>query len=213
MSSTALLKRYFPSLTDHAVYQFEQMGMLYSEWNARINLISRTDIVHLYERHILHSLAIARFINFRPGTRVMDLGTGGGFPGIPLAVYFPEVTFTLIDSIAKKIRVVEDVARQLELPNVIPLCSRAESVEGSFDYVVSRATAPLGTLYGWSKQRIAAQQRNAIPNGIIALKGGDLTEEIRPYRGRVEVVELADYFSEEFFLTKKLVFLACSAVD
>ena len=137
----------------------------------------------------------------------MDIGTGGGFPGIPLAILFPKVQFTLVDSIGKKIKVVEDVIAQLELKNAVAICERAEKVEGKFDYVVSRATAPLGDLYKWSRIKIDPVQKNAIPNGIICLKGGDLTEEIKPFRGRTEMVSISDFFEEDFFLTKKLVFL------
>ncbi|HMT29703.1 MAG TPA: 16S rRNA (guanine(527)-N(7))-methyltransferase RsmG [Bacteroidia bacterium] len=202
-----IIFKYFPSLADDARIKFNRLGELYSDWNAKVNLISRTDIEFLYERHVLHSLAIAKFINFKDGTRVMDIGTGGGFPGIPLAIMFPKVQFTLVDSIGKKIKVVEDVIAQLELKNAVAICERAEKVEGKFDYVVSRATAPLGDLYKWSRIKIDPVQKNAIPNGIICLKGGDLTEEIKPFRGRTEMVSISDFFDEDFFLTKKLLFL------
>ena len=207
--SLDVITRYFPALSEKALQDFSQLGVLYPEWNAKINLISRTDIEHLYERHILHSLAVARFINFKPGTSVMDIGTGGGFPGIPLAILFPEVSFTLVDSISKKIMVVNDIIQKLGLTNASGICARAESLTGQFDYVVSRATAPLSDLYKWSRTKIKTKQINAVPNGIICLKGGDLTEELRPFKGRVEVDDLSAYFQEDFFLTKKLVFLTC----
>lgn len=183
------------------------LGPLYEEWNARVNLISRNDISHLYERHLLHSLAIAKFISFQPGAHVMDIGTGGGFPGIPLAILFPETNFTLVDSIGKKIRVVEDIIQRLELTNVKAICDRAENITGQFDYVVSRATAPLHDLFKWSRLRIAKKQQHAMPNGIICLKGGDLEEELKPFKGLTEVLPVSNYFKEDFFLTKKIVFL------
>jgi len=206
--SLSVITQYFPGLTEKAQQQFAQLGVLYPEWNAKINLISRSDIEHLFERHILHSLAIAKFINFKPGTGVMDVGTGGGFPGIPLAIMFPDVNFTLVDSISKKIMVVNDVIQKLGLTNATGICSRAEAVEGQFDYVVSRATAPLTELYKWSRVKIKTKQINAIPNGIICLKGGDLSDELKPFKGRVEVDDISGYFNEDFFLTKKVVFLA-----
>lgn len=206
--SFSVITRYFPGISEKAQNQFSQLGVLYPEWNAKINLISRSDIEHLFERHILHSLAIARFVNFKQGTRILDIGTGGGFPGIPLAIMFPEVHFTLVDSITKKIMVVNDIIQKLGLTNATAVCSRAEAVDGQFDYVVSRATAPLTDLYKWSRTKIKSGQINAIPNGIICLKGGDLTDELKPFKGRVEVDEISNYFSEDFFLTKKLVFLA-----
>jgi 16S rRNA (guanine527-N7)-methyltransferase len=202
-----LLHTYFPNLSEASQKQFEQLGVLYPEWNAKINLISRTDIEHLYERHILHSLAIAKFNKFLPGTKILDIGTGGGFPGIPLAIFFPKVHFTMVDSIGKKIKVVQDIIDQLELKNAVAICDRVENIQGEFDFAVSRATAPLNELYRWVFKKIARKQINAIPNGIICLKGGDIKEEIRPFKGRTEVVPLTDYFKEEFFETKKLVFL------
>jgi 16S rRNA (guanine527-N7)-methyltransferase len=204
----ALIHTYFPGLDEVAAKRFLMLGQLYDEWNSKVNLVSRTDIENLYERHILHSLAIAKFLKFKNGTRVLDIGTGGGFPGIPLAILFPEVSFTLVDSIAKKIKVVQDVIHQLQLKNTLAVCDRAENLTGEFDYVVSRATAPLNDLYKWSRPRISKTQRNAIPNGIICLKGGDLTYELQPYKGRTEVVPVSNYFKGDFFLTKQLVFLA-----
>jgi 16S rRNA (guanine527-N7)-methyltransferase len=202
------IRHYFPAISESTLQLFERLGPLYKDWNSKVNLVSRTDIENLYERHVLHSLAIAKFIRFKNDTHVLDIGTGGGFPGIPLSIMFPEVHFTLVDSIGKKIRVVDDVIKQLELTNASAVCERAEKINGSFDYVVSRATAPLSDLYKWSRTQIVKTQRNAIPNGIICLKGGDLSEELNPFKGRTEVVPLSDYFKEDFFETKQLVFLA-----
>ncbi|MEY3343734.1 MAG: hypothetical protein RL090_1418 [Bacteroidota bacterium] len=185
------------------------LGGLYYEWNSKINVVSRKDIDLLFERHVLHSLSIAKFIRFKNGTHVMDLGTGGGFPGIPLAVFFPNTFFTLVDSIAKKTMVVQDIANRLGLANVQVLTSRVESIRQDFDFVVSRATAPLGDLHRWSSKNISKKQMNAIPNGIICLKGGDLRDELEPFKNRVEVVDLTEFFTEEFFQTKKLVYLTC----
>ncbi len=202
-----LITNYFPSLDENQKNSFAQLNQLYRDWNAKVNLVSRADIENLYERHVLHSLAIAKFIKFKKDTRVLDIGTGGGFPGIPLAIMFPDVSFTLVDSIAKKIKVVEAVFQQLELKNAVAVCERAEKLTTEFDFTVSRATAPLNDLYKWSRAKISKVQKNAIPNGIICLKGGDLTAELLPFRGRIEVVPLNNYFKEEFFQTKQLVFL------
>jgi len=204
---SSIVFRYFPNVDDVARDRIIQLKNIYLEWNALVNLISRNDIAYLYERHVLHSLSISKFIKFLPGTKVMDIGTGGGFPGIPLAILFPEVQFTLVDSIGKKIKVVQDVISRLDLKNTTTICDRAENLTGSYDYVVSRATAPLSDIYKWSRTKISPKQINAVPNGIICLKGGDLTEEIKPFKGRTEVVTLSDYFTEDYFITKKLLFL------
>lgn len=209
MEGVSVITKYFKNLDDLQLQRFTQLGALYATWNERVNLVSRKDIEHLYERHILHSLSIARFIKFKPDVKVMDLGTGGGFPGIPLAICFPEVQFTLIDSIAKKMRVVEDLVQVLELKNVSTIVGRAENIKGSFDYVVSRAVAPLSEIYAWTGKSIAKKQQHAMPNGIICLKGGDLRDELMPFKNRVEVHEIHDWFDEEFFETKKLVYLPC----
>ena len=208
MDSVAFCK-YFPLQEGEMRSRFDAMGALYSEWNSKINLISRSDLSHLYERHILHSLSIAKFITFRPGTRILDVGTGGGFPGIPLAVFFPQCSFVLCDSIGKKIMVVKDVISRLGLQNAEAVNNRAENLGGSFDFVVSRATAPLADLHRWAANQVSRKQQNAIPNGIICLKGGDLKDEIAPFKNRTEVVALSTYFDEPFFETKKLVFLTC----
>ncbi|MFM2190984.1 MAG: Ribosomal small subunit methyltransferase [Bacteroidota bacterium] len=209
MEGISIITKYFKSLDDLQLQRFADLGEMYATWNERVNLVSRKDIAHLYERHILHSLSIARFINFKPGANVMDLGTGGGFPGIPLAIFFPEVQFTLVDSIAKKMRVVEDLVQVLGLRNVNPMVGRAENLRGNFDFVVSRAVAPLADLYTWSGKSIAKKQQHAMPNGIICLKGGDLREELLPFKNRVEVHKIHDWFDEEFFETKRLVYLPC----
>jgi 16S rRNA (guanine527-N7)-methyltransferase len=209
MEGVSVITKYFKNLDDLQLQRFTQLGALYATWNERVNLVSRKDIEHLYERHILHSLSIARFIKFKPDVKVMDLGTGGGFPGIPLAICFPEVQFTLIDSIAKKMRVVEDLVQVLDLKNVSTIEGRAENIKGSFDYVVSRAVAPLSEIYAWTGKSIAKKQQHAMPNGIICLKGGDLRDELMPFKNRVEVHEIHDWFDEEFFETKKLVYLPC----
>lgn len=205
--SLQLIEHYFPSLSADQKNHFEKLGPLFTDWNSKVNLVSRTDIENLYERHILHSLAIATFIKFKPGTRILDIGTGGGFPGIPLAIFFPEVNFTLVDSIGKKIKVVQDIITVLGLKNVSAVCDRAENLPGEFDYSVSRATAPLNDLYKWSRTKISRKQINAIPNGIICLKGGDLTTELQPFKGRTEVVPVSSFFKEPWFETKFLVFL------
>lgn len=203
-----ILLRYFPHLAPAASAQFGQLDSLYKEWNGQINVISRKDIDQLYERHILHSLAIFRFMPFQPGSRILDIGTGGGFPGIPLAIMQPEVEFVLVDSIGKKIKVVSEVAKALGLKNVTVIHQPASEVKGQFDFVVSRAVAPLSELITWSRPRISSKQRNALPNGLICLKGGDLTAEIKSVKGLVETYSVYDYFPEEFFKEKQIVYVA-----
>jgi 16S rRNA (guanine527-N7)-methyltransferase len=205
----SIINRYFKNLDVAQQERFIALGALYADWNSRINLVSRQDIDHLYERHILHSLSIGKFIQLKNNSQVLDLGTGGGFPGIPLAILFPHVNFWLVDSIGKKIKVVEAVAHELGLANVKPLCIRAENLSGSFDFIVSRAVAPLPDIYRWAVKLVARKQFHSIPNGIICLKGGDLKEELLPFKNRVEVHEISHWFSEEFFKTKKLVYLPC----
>lgn len=201
------LETYFPSLTEKQKQQFEALPDLYSDWNAKINVISRKDIHNLYPHHVLHSLAIARYIHFTPGTTIMDVGTGGGFPGIPLAIFFPEVQFVLLDSIGKKVRVAKEVSDAVGLKNVETIHARVEEEKRKFHFIVSRAVMPLPELVKISRKNISPEQINALPNGVICLKGGDLSAELYPYRRIAEQVSLSDYFSESFFQTKKLVYL------
>ena len=200
--------KYFPDITQHQVEQFQQLDALYRDWNSKINVISRKDIDNLYEHHVLHSLGIAQVLRFKDGSQVMDLGCGGGFPGIPLAIMFPNVHFHLVDSIGKKIRVCNEVAGALGLGNVTTQWSRAEDVRDSYDFVVSRAVMPLGDLVKLVRKNISRQQRNAMPNGLICLKGGELEHEVIPVGRNVEITDLRDYFTEEFFETKKVVYVA-----
>jgi len=202
-----IITKYFTDLSDQQIDQFGRLGSLYEEWNTRINVISRKDIEQLYERHILHSLAIARFIQFKPGTRVLDVGTGGGFPGIPLAIFFPETTFLLVDSIGKKIKVVNEVANALNLKNVKAEHIRVEDVTQKFDFVVSRAVTAFPRFVSMVRSKVSPQNNNDLPNGIIYLKGGDFEEEISPFGQKVKIYDLQSYFQEEFFETKKLIHL------
>lgn len=201
------IQKYFPSLTPLQVAQFRQLDALYRDWNSRINVISRKDIDNLYEHHVLHSLAIARFIRFMPGSRVMDLGCGGGFPGIPLAIMYPDVHFHLVDSIGKKIRVCDEVIHAIDLTNVTTQWARAEVVREHFDFVVSRAVMPLQDLVRLVRKNISPRQHNAMPNGLICLKGGELEHEIMPVGRKAMVTMLSDYFTEEYFKTKKVVYV------
>lgn len=200
-----IIKKYFPDITEHQAEQFAQLDALYSDWNAKINVISRKDIQNLYEHHVLHSLGIAKVTRFQPGTGVMDLGTGGGFPGIPLAILFPEVQFHLVDSIGKKVRVANEVATAIGLKNVKFSHARAEEIKEQYDFVVTRAVMPMIDLMKVARKNIKKEQKNAIPNGIIALKGGELDGEIASMRNIATVWELSDFFEEEYFETKKVV--------
>lgn len=200
-----LIKKYFPGLTEAQLQQFARLEPLYTDWNSKINVISRKDIGNLYEHHVLHSLGIAQVVNFRPGTRIMDLGTGGGFPGIPLAILFPHVEFHLVDSIGKKLRVAGEVASAIGLQNVTFCHERAEEEKQRFDFVVSRAVMPLADLVKIVRKNILAECHNSLPNGLICLKGGELEHEILPLKHKTTVWELKDYFAEEYFSTKKVV--------
>jgi 16S rRNA (guanine527-N7)-methyltransferase len=206
MTSDTLLK-YFPSITAHQLDQFNRLPELYNFWNNQINVISRKDIDLLFERHVLHSLGIARVISFLPGEKVLDVGTGGGFPGIPLAILFPETQFHLVDSIGKKIKVVQEIAKALKLKNVVATHQRAEQVQGKFDFVVSRAVTQLKDFYPWIKDKFSKPSKNTLPNGILYLKGGDLTQEIKDSGLVVEQYHLKDYFTEEFFETKQVIYI------
>jgi len=202
-----IITKYFPELDEVQLKRFSLLGELYPEWNERINVISRKDIDQLYERHVLHSLGIVKVTGFAPGSRVMDVGTGGGFPGIPLAIMFPETEFLLVDAIAKKITVVNAIAKELDLTNVRAEQQRAEKVKGQFDFVVSRAVTAFPKFVSLVRSKIAKQQINELANGILYLKGGDFDEELEPFRKDVSVYNLSNYFEEEFFETKKVIHL------
>ena len=204
--SVSLILKYFPEITDEQKQQFEKLEQLYTEWNEKINVISRKDMDGLYEKHILHSLGIAKIMPFADGTKVLDIGTGGGFPGIPLAILFPEVSFTLIDSIGKKIKVVEAVSEGLGLKNVTAVHGRAEKLKEKFHFVVSRAVTQMPEFLRWLKGKFEKEQFNEKHNGVLYLKGGDLAEELAGLR--CEIFHLKNYFEEEFFDTKKVVYLS-----
>lgn len=202
-----LITKYFPNITESQKAQFAALYDLYMDWNSKINVISRKDITNLYEHHVLHSLGIACFINFTPGSHVMDLGTGGGFPGIPLAILFPEVKFHLVDSIGKKVRVATEVAQSIGLQNVTFRHCRAEEEKAKFDFVVSRAVMPLSDLLKIIRKNISTEQKNPIPNGLICLKGGELEKETLPVKNKTIIHDLKNDFTEEFFETKKVVYV------
>lgn len=202
-----IIQKYFPNITEEQCRQFAALYDLYVDWNAKINVISRKDIVNLYEHHVLHSLGIAKIINFKPGTTVMDLGTGGGFPGIPLAILFPETKFHLVDSIGKKVKVATEVANAIGLKNVTFRHARAQEEKQQFDFVVSRAVMPLADLIDIIKKNISKKQINALPNGLICLKGGELQHETLPFKNKTVIYNISDYFKEEFFETKKVVYV------
>lgn len=203
-----LILKYFPVLTEKQKEQFAAIYDLYLDWNSKINVISRKDIENLYEHHVLHSLGIAKVIRFKPGTQIMDLGTGGGFPGIPLAILFPEVEFHLVDSIGKKVRVATEIANSIGLENVTSRHARAEEEKRIFDFVVSRAVMPLSNLLKIIRKNISAKQQNALPNGLICLKGGELEQESMPFKNKTTMWDLKDIFEEDFFSTKKVVHVA-----
>ena len=203
-----LINKYFPNITEEQRQRFAALDALYRDWNSKINVISRKDIDNLYEHHILHSLGIAQVIKFKPGTRVMDLGTGGGFPGIPLAIMFPDVHFHLVDSIGKKIRVCDEVRTSLGLTNVTTEWTRGENLKDKYDFVVSRAVMPLTDLVKLVRKNISPKAQNAMPNGLICLKGGELEHEVLPMKTHTLITSLSDYFEEEFFETKKVVYVS-----
>ena len=202
-----IILKYFPDLTERQREQFAALMPLYEEWNAQINVISRKDMEHFYEHHVLHSLAIAKVLQFKPMAEVLDVGTGGGFPGVPLAIMFPDARFTLIDSIGKKIKVVSDVIERIALTNTKAMQIRAEQLDGEFDFVVSRAVTTLGEFVPWVKNKISKSQYNDMRNGILYLKGGDLKNELFPFRHKVKTWDISDFFEEEFFETKKVIYL------
>ena len=202
-----VLKHYFPNLSEQQILLFTKHEELFKAWNEKVNLVSRKDIDHLTVKHILHSLSLVKYIRFDDGARILDIGTGGGFPGIPLAIYYPNVKFTLVDSIEKKIKVVEDLVRELDLKNVTVKRARAEELKEDFDYVVSRAVAPMSELVGWSIKNCKMGQIGSLPNGWVVLKGGDLKEELSPYKKVVEVQSIHEYFPLEFFETKSIVYI------
>ena len=203
-----IINKYFPNLTEQQRKHFAALDELYRDWNSKINVISRKDIDNLYEHHILQSLGIAQIINFKPGTRIMDLGTGGGFPGIPLAIMFPEVQFHLVDSIGKKIKVCDEVRNALGLTNVTTEWTRGENLKDKYDFVVSRAVMPLTDLVKLIRKNVSRTSQNAMPNGLICLKGGELQHEVMPMKSQTIITDLSDYFEEEFFETKKVVYVA-----
>jgi 16S rRNA (guanine527-N7)-methyltransferase len=201
-----LIIKYFPNLSDKQLKKFALLQDLYTDWNLKINVVSRKDIEELYLRHVLHSLGIAKVMEFRPGSYVLDVGTGGGFPGIPLAILFPETQFILVDSIGKKIKVVNEVVEGLGLNNVTAHHMRVEQLEGKFDFIISRAVARMDAFTRWTKGKIKSKSKHTLPNGILYLKGGDLTEELANFP-KAKIYNLSDFFTEEFFETKKVVFL------
>lgn len=201
------ISKYFPYLTAEQIDKYGKMAPLYQEWNQKINVISRKDIDSLYEKHVLHALAIAKIITFRAGTSILDVGTGGGFPGIPLAILFPASRFTLIDSIGKKIKVVHAVADELDLKNVTATHSRVQEVNEKFDFVISRAVTAFPDFVSLVRRNVSSQPLNSRPNGIIYLKGGDFQEEIRQFKNSIEVTEISDFFDEPYFETKKVIYL------
>jgi len=202
-----IILKYFPDLSPLQQQQFAQLGELYHDWNNRINVISRKDIDNLYTHHVLHSLAIARFVKFAPGTRVLDAGTGGGFPGVPLAIMFPQTEFLLVDSVAKKLKVTEAVANATELKNINLQHQRVEKVKGRFDFGVSRAVAQTSVLHHWLMPAIKDEKKSDVWNGLVFLKGGDLKEELKGFKHDYRLVSLQKYFAEPFFETKKLLYI------
>jgi 16S rRNA (guanine527-N7)-methyltransferase len=202
-----IIQKYFPQLSAEQLRQVALLDELYRDWNAKINVISRKDIDNLYEHHVLHSMAIAKMVNFRPGTRILDFGTGGGFPGIPLAILFPECQFKLIDGTGKKIRVAQEVCNAIGLKNCVPEHLRGEEEKGKYDFIVSRAVMPLPDLVKIVQKNISKKQQNALPNGIFCLKGGDLHAETQPYKNIVQTTDISSFFSEAWFKEKYVIYL------
>ena len=202
-----IIYKYFPHLSDEQITQFAALGELYRDWNAKINVISRKDIDHVYEHHVLHSLAIAKIINFRPGTSILDFGTGGGFPGVPLSILFPDCKFKLIDGTGKKIRVAQEVCDTIGLKNCSPTHLRGEDEKDKYDFVVSRAVMPLPDLVKLMRKNISKTQQNSLPNGVICLKGGNLQNELQPFHKIVETTDISQFFSEEWFKEKYVIYL------
>ena len=207
MNNLDALKKYFPDLTKDQIDKFDRLESLYGMWNSQINVISRKDTDNFYERHVIHSLAIAKIMSFKKGTRVLDIGTGGGFPGIPLAILFPECTFVLVDSIGKKIKVVNEVSAELGLTNVTGIHERAEKIDEKFDFVVSRAVTAMPAFLNWTKGKFLKENKNDLKNGILYLKGGDLTEEMKTVKKAIQYFDISEFFEGEFFETKKVVYV------
>ncbi len=202
-----LIHKYFPDLSEKQYNQFELLQELYEDWNNKINVISRKDMDQLYERHILHSLSISKVIQFKPKTNILDVGTGGGFPGIPLAILFPDSRFHLVDSIGKKIKVVQEVSKSIQLRNLTAEQIRAEKVNSKFDFVVSRAVTAFPVFYSWVKTKINSGSKNDLKNGILYLKGGDLSEELKNFESGIRSYKISEFFTESFFETKKIIYL------
>ena len=202
-----IIYKYFPHLSDEQITQFAALGELYRDWNAKINVISRKDIDHVYEHHVLHSLAIAKIINFRPGTSILDFGTGGGFPGVPLSILFPDCKFKLIDGTGKKIRVAQEVCDTIGLKNCSPTHLRGEDEKDKYDFIVSRAVMPLPDLVKLMRKNISKTQQNSLPNGVICLKGGNLQNELQPFHKIVETTDISQFFSEQWFKEKYVIYL------
>lgn len=207
MEGIALIEKYFPEISDQQKESFRKLGPLYEEWNSKINVISRKDIQEIYTRHVLHSLGLAKHIQFLSGAQVMDVGTGGGFPGIPLAILFPDAQFTLVDSIGKKIKVVNEVAQAIGLTNVKAFHERAEKIDHKFDFIVSRAVTKIGPFYNWIKDKFKKESIHETKNGILYLKGGDLTDELKESKLRYKLFDLSESFEEKFFETKKVLYV------
>ena len=207
MSDISIIQKHFPELSPQQISCYETFKNLFVDWNSKINLVSRKDIDNFYVNHVLHSLVIAKFILFVPKTSVLDIGTGGGFPGIPLAIFFPDVNFILVDSIGKKINAVNAMSESLDLKNVSAINARAEQLDMQVDFVVSRATAPLSDLVNWTKGKIKKQSANQLPNGIICLKGGDLAEELKPFVSKVHCEDVTGFINESSFAGKKIIYL------